>query len=88
MTILSFLGIFAGLGFGTGTGTGTDGARAAARLVLGVFLGSAVWWLALSAAAGWLGGHLQREGLRALNLSSGIVIAGFGGWQIVQWLAH
>ena len=84
LTILSFLGIFAGLGLGMGTA----GSLAAGRLVLGVFLGSAAWWLGLSAAAGWLGRRLQPEGLRALNFTSGIVIAGFGGWQIVQWLAR
>src|SRR5881396_291761 len=45
MTILSFAGVFAGLGFGGGA---TDYAGAA-LLVSGVFLGSALWWLLLSA---------------------------------------
>ena len=77
MTILSFLAIFAGLGVGTGAGW----------LVLGVFLGSAAWWWLLSFAAGWLGGRLQRGGLRAVNLVSGAVIAGFGIWQLLLLLA-
>ncbi len=77
-TILSFLGIFTGLGLGDGT-TGT---LPACWLVLGVFLGSATWWLLLSTAAGWLGGRLQPGGLRALNLASGLIIAGFGAWQL------
>lgn len=80
MTILSFLGIFAGLGVGDSTG----GALPACWLVLGVFLGSAAWWLLLSSAAGWLGRRLQQGGLRALNLASGLIIAGFGAWQLVE----
>ena len=78
MTILSFVGIFAGLGLGATAGS----TRSAGWLVLGVFLGSAAWWLVLSAAAGWLGGRLQHGGLRALNLASGLIIAAFGFWQL------
>src|SRR6266516_6335969 len=50
LTILSFAAVFAGLGLGGGT---TDYAGAA-WLVLGVFLGSALWWLLLSAGVGRL----------------------------------
>jgi threonine/homoserine/homoserine lactone efflux protein len=82
MTILSFLGIFAGMGIGPGA----SGVLPACWLVLGVFLGSAAWWLLLSTAAGWLGGRLQHGGLRALNVVSGLIIAGFGGWQLVALL--
>jgi threonine/homoserine/homoserine lactone efflux protein len=78
MTILSFLGIFAGLGIGGSSGS----AFSAGALVLGVFLGSAVWWLLLSATAGWLGARLERGGLRALNILSGVTIAAFGAWQL------
>ena len=80
MTILSFLGIFAGVGLRGSTA----GALPACGLVLGVFLGSAAWWLLLTTAAGWLGGRLQHGGLRALNITSGVVIAGFGVWQLVR----
>lgn len=44
MTILSFTAVFAGLGLGTATGD----YGSAALLVLGVFSGSAAWWLILS----------------------------------------
>ncbi len=80
MTILSFLGIFAGLGVGASTG----GAWPACRLVAGVFLGSATWWLLLGSAAGWLGRRLDHGGLRILNLASGLVIAAFGAWQLLS----
>ncbi|MSU23342.1 MAG: LysE family translocator [Opitutus sp.] len=78
LTILSFVGIFAGLGVGATAGGGWP----AFRLVLGVFLGSAAWWLLLSSAAGWLGRQLAHGGLRTINFASGLVIAGFGAWQL------
>ncbi|MBL9201336.1 MAG: LysE family transporter [Opitutaceae bacterium] len=79
MTILAFLGIFAGLGNADRTGS-------AALLVAGVFLGSALWWLLLSVTAGWMGERLRRGGLRWVNAASGAVIAGFGVWQLAGWL--
>ena len=86
MTILSFLAIFAGLGPGAGAAGalaagGFDGLTAG-WLVLGVFLGSAAWWLLLCSAAGWLGQRLEYGGLRVVNIASGLVIAGFGAWQL------
>jgi threonine/homoserine/homoserine lactone efflux protein len=79
-TILAFAGIFAGLGVGI-----TVGDRFAAfRMVTGVFLGSAVWWLLLSLGAGALRSRLQQGGLRILNIGSGLAIAGIGVWQLVQ----
>lgn len=78
MTILPFLGIFAGLGIGAQSG----GALPASALVLGVFFGSAAWWLVLSMLAGWLGDRLRHRGLRTLNVASGLIIAGFGVWQL------
>jgi threonine/homoserine/homoserine lactone efflux protein len=78
MTILSFAGIFAGLGVSAPGG----GAWPAGLLVLGVFLGSAAWWLLLSATAGWLGARLQHDRLRIVNIASGAIIGGFGAWQL------
>jgi len=49
MTILSFIAVFAGVGFGTAKSYGN-----ASILVLGVFLGSAAWWLILSTGVGLL----------------------------------
>jgi threonine/homoserine/homoserine lactone efflux protein len=74
MTILSFAAVFAGLGLGGGA---TDYAGAA-WLVLGVFLGSALWWLLLSGGVGLFREKLTNEHLRWVNRISGIVIAGFG----------
>lgn len=83
-TILSFIGIFAGLGISVDR----SGSTAAVLLVTGVFFGSAFWWVLLSAGASWLGGKLHPERLRLINVFSGIAIAVFGVWQLATlWRA-
>lgn len=79
-TILSFIGIFAGVGISVDR----SGSAAAVPLVVGVFLGSALWWVLLSAGASWLGGKLHPERLRLINVLSGIAIAAFGVWQLAR----
>jgi len=74
-TILAFAAIFAGLGLVT-----SDFASAA-LVVLGVFLGSASWWIALAAGAGWLRERIGPELFRAINIVSGLSILGFALWQ-------
>jgi threonine/homoserine/homoserine lactone efflux protein len=73
-TILSFVAIFAG--FGAAARADTYGG--AAILVLGVFLGSALWWLVLSGGVGRLGRRLAPGTLTWINRLSGLVIGGFG----------
>src|SRR5687768_14230986 len=53
-TILSFAAVFAGLGAGPESAAEGSG-WAAMALVVGVFLGSALWWLILSNGAGLVG---------------------------------
>ena len=80
MTILSFAAIFAGLGVAdTGGRYGS-----AATLVLGVFAGSALWWLGLSTVVGLLRGRLDVRALRWVNRISGVVIVGFGLFAILS----
>ena len=74
MTILSFAAVFAGLGLG---GRATDYVGAA-LLVLGVFLGSALWWLFLSGGVGLFREKLNEQHFRWINRISGTIIAGFG----------
>jgi threonine/homoserine/homoserine lactone efflux protein len=74
MTILSFAAIFAGLGLGS---TGGD-YLSSGVLVLGVFTGSALWWLMLSTMVGMFGKMLSPRGMRWVNRISGIIILGFG----------
>lgn len=79
VTILAFLGIFAGLGLAA---EGRDFA-AAGLLVLGVFTGSLLWWLLLAGGVGWLRARLTPGALVWINRISGGLIAGFGGWALL-----
>jgi len=76
-TILAFAAIFAGLGL-----VSTTDYEAAAWIVLGVFLGSAAWWVILALAAGKLRGRVGPGLVRAINVVSGVSILGFAGWQV------
>jgi len=79
-TILAFVAIFAGLGL-------TSSSYAAAGLItLGVFLGSASWWLVLAAGAGALRSRLGPRLMRGINLVSGLSILAFAGWQVFDLL--
>jgi threonine/homoserine/homoserine lactone efflux protein len=71
MTILSFAALFVGLGVTGGTAAG------AMLLTLGVFAGSAAWWVVLVAAVGALRSRLTATGLRRVNVVSGLAIGAF-----------
>ena len=77
-TILAFAAIFAGLGLASSADY-----DAAGLVVLGVFLGSAAWWVILTAIAGRLRERLGAKILRAINVVSGVSILGFAAWQAV-----
>ena len=74
MTILSFAAVFAGLGLASAGGSYAS----ASILVLGVFAGSALWWLMLSGGVSLLRSRFDVPGLEWVNRISGVVIAGFG----------
>lgn len=78
-TILAFAAIFAGLGL-----VSTANYAAAALIVLGVFLGSAGWWVILAAGAGRLRSRIRPAHLRGVNIVSGIAILAFAAWQIAE----
>ncbi len=74
MTILSFVAIFAGLGLAnTGSSYATAG-----FLVLGVFTGSALWWLLLVGGVGLFKDKFNTRGMQWVNRISGVIILGFG----------
>lgn len=73
-TILSFLAIFAGLGIGT---TKTD-YLSSITLVIGVFIGSALWWLILSSVVGYFQSKITPNRLVWINRLSGLIIISFG----------
>lgn len=76
-TILAFVAIFAGLGLASSADYAS-----ASLVVLGVFLGSASWWILLAAGAGWLRDRIGPKLFRAINLVSGVTIVGFALWQL------
>jgi threonine/homoserine/homoserine lactone efflux protein len=78
-TILAFVAIFAGLGLASNADY-----PAATIIVLGVFIGSAGWWIILAAMAGWLRGRIGPRLLRGINFVSGITILGFAAWQLAR----
>jgi len=74
ITILSFIAIFAGLRLGE-----TDGNYVSAILmVLGVFLGSAAWWLTLSTGVSFLRKKFPPALLAWINRLAGVIIFAFG----------
>jgi len=79
MTILSFTGVFAGAGLSVQSDTILRGAT---TMVLGVFLGSAVWWVILTLLIGRLRERVTQKRLQGINLLSGAVITLFGLWQL------
>jgi threonine/homoserine/homoserine lactone efflux protein len=74
LTILSFTVIFAGLGIVSAQ----SNYLSAALLVLGVFTGSALWWLLLSGGVSLFQTLFTPARLRWVNRVSGAIIAGFG----------
>lgn len=73
-TILSFLAVFGGLGLAAGGGS----LDAAAALVIGVFAGSALWWLGLCVSVGLLRRRMTSRAMTAINVVSGGVLVVFG----------
>ena len=84
-TILSFIAIFAGFGLGAYASY-----AAASAMVLGVFLGSALWWIILSGSVGLLRSRLTQTWMRLVNRISGTMILAFGlfavGKAAASWL--
>lgn len=74
MPILFFAAIFAGLGVASASGDYVS----AGILVLGVFIGSALWWLILSSGVSVFQAKFSPRGLRWVNRISGLMITGFG----------
>jgi threonine/homoserine/homoserine lactone efflux protein len=83
MTIVSFVAVFAGFGL-----TSTPSYTAAATLVAGVFVGSAIWWLFLSAGVASMRGRLSGEWMRSINRASGAAIVAFGLYALSTLLAR
>jgi len=74
VTIVAFLGIFAAIGL-----SGQDATLGrAAILVLGVWVGSLLWWSGLSFGIGLFGGSFGRRHLAWINRGSGGILFATG----------
>jgi len=74
MTILSFAAVFATLG------AASSSPAATALLALGVFAGSAAWWLILCTLTGVARRVIGQAQMHWINRVSGLVIVLFGGY--------
>lgn len=81
MTIFSFMAVFAGLGLAaSGNESNSMGA---VSLVLGVFLGSALWWILLSGVTSLVRIWINPKTLIWVNRAAGVILAGLGGYLLV-----
>lgn len=80
MTILSFAAIFAGLGLAHNRGD----YGSATILVLGVFTGSALWWLILSFGVSLFRERVTPQWMVWINRSSGLVVFIFGVMALIS----
>ncbi|MCX6810890.1 MAG: LysE family transporter [Candidatus Berkelbacteria bacterium] len=70
VTILSFVAIFAGLGLGASA----NNHASAATMVVGVILGSILWWIILTEIVGFLKSRFNLQSTKIINKISGIII--------------
>jgi threonine/homoserine/homoserine lactone efflux protein len=84
MTILSFLAVFAGLGLSSIQGDYTQ----ASQLVLGVFIGSAIWWLLLSEGVTLFRKKVSQKVMTWINRIAGLIILGFGVAALVSMIVQ
>lgn len=80
MTIISFTAVFASLGIVTED----KGFLNSAFLVLGVFAGSALWWLLLSYIVSFIGNKSNEKFVVLTNKFSGLIIFAFGLLAVIK----
>ena len=81
-TIISFAGVFAGMGMASGV----SGYGDALLLVAGVFSGSALWWILLSGGVSLLRSRVTPDLLRWVNRGAGMIIFVFGAVALASLL--
>lgn len=80
-TLLSFVGIFAGLGV-----TVADAGAAPYLMVAGVFTGSALWWIFLVTLVARMGRSIKVSTMTMINRISGLILIGFAGLAAISAL--
>lgn len=78
MTILSFLGVFAGI-------SSMDTLKGSSlQVVLGIFIGSMLWWVLLTLIVGMIRQSLSAKSMIWINRISGLVLTLFGMISIIN----
>jgi len=80
LTILSFAAIFAGIG----VGSASRSYASASLVVLGVFVGSTLWWCILTSVISLLRRRFTPIWLLWINRASGVLIALFGAVALIS----
>lgn len=78
-TIFSFMGVFAGIGIRE-----ESNMLAAGTLVIGVFAGSALWWLLLSSGVSLFRARLNTRQMKIINLAAGLILMTLGAWSLTN----
>jgi threonine/homoserine/homoserine lactone efflux protein len=84
MTAISFGAVFASLGIGLTSGSSMN----AVTLLLGIFSGSALWWIVLSSAVNLFRGRIDSTRLNRINRVAGLIIIGFGAAALMSLVAQ
>ena len=79
ITALGFVALFTSAGVGR-----TGDVFEAMRLVAGVFIGSALWWLTITRLAAVVRGRLNDTHLWWINRGSAILVWGFGAFSLAK----
>lgn len=80
-TIFSFMAVFGAL-------SARSSAASPGLVVAGVFVGSALWWLLLSAGVGRLRERFDARWQRRVQRASALALAGFALWQLAGLASH
>lgn len=82
VTIIMFTGIMAGLG----VGSGENDFASPFMLVLGIFIGSMLWWAILSLGIGMAQNRVNTDTMQWVNRVSGVIITTFGLSALGNWI--
>ncbi len=82
-TIFSFIAIFSAMSVGSRAGVG---AASPWLMVLGVCIGSAAWWLLLSAGVARWRHRFTPAWQRGINRASALLLGAFALWQVLRWV--
>jgi threonine/homoserine/homoserine lactone efflux protein len=80
ITIISFTAIFSGIGLLNTSARITS----PFFLIFGVFIGSTLWWILLSASVGSLRLKINISNMKWINRISGLILVGFGVMSLIS----